>query len=103
MFTGFENQHRVGVTRSRRSHRSRTFGLFGSASGVIETPSSQGSPALSLAILSRILATSSSAIDSCTITSLIAVHRCPLYDVAPSTHCAAATSTSASGRTMPRF
>mmetsp|Transcript_27937 Transcript_27937/g.65224 ORF Transcript_27937/g.65224 Transcript_27937/m.65224 type:complete len:212 (-) Transcript_27937:741-1376(-) len=82
---------------------SRSCGFFSSGSGVIDTPSSHGSPTCSVAMRSRILRTNASATASCTMMSLIAVHRCPLYDSAPSAHCAAAVSRSASGRTMPRF
>mmetsp|Transcript_11595 Transcript_11595/g.30187 ORF Transcript_11595/g.30187 Transcript_11595/m.30187 type:complete len:236 (-) Transcript_11595:597-1304(-) len=82
---------------------SRYFGLPGSGSGVIATLGSQGRPALSAPTLSTSLATNASAIESCTMISLIAVHRWPLYDVAPSVTCWTATSRSASGSTMPMF
>mmetsp|Transcript_4382 Transcript_4382/g.13516 ORF Transcript_4382/g.13516 Transcript_4382/m.13516 type:complete len:226 (-) Transcript_4382:675-1352(-) len=82
---------------------SRKAGLLGSGNGVIATLSSHGNPALSAPTLAAYLATNASATDSCTIISLIAVQRWPLYVVEPSMHCSAATSRSASGSTMPMF
>mmetsp|Transcript_14923 Transcript_14923/g.37823 ORF Transcript_14923/g.37823 Transcript_14923/m.37823 type:complete len:321 (+) Transcript_14923:343-1305(+) len=82
---------------------SRYAGLFGSGSGVMFTLSSQGRPTLSAFTLATYFARKASYTDSCTIMSLTAVQRCPLYAVEPRRHCSAATSRSASPSTMPMF
>src|SRR6266850_256548 len=54
--------------------------------GVIVTPFSHGMPILSLASSSMKRCRNNSAIDSCTISILSAVQRCPLNESVPSRH-----------------
>mmetsp|Transcript_5172 Transcript_5172/g.15770 ORF Transcript_5172/g.15770 Transcript_5172/m.15770 type:complete len:224 (-) Transcript_5172:584-1255(-) len=82
---------------------SRMDGFDGSGNGVILTPSSHGSPTRSCATAVTSFSTKTSATSSWTMMSLMAVHRCPLYERLPRTHWATAESRSASGSTMPRF
>eukprot|EP00967_Tisochrysis_lutea_P156038 scaffold313647_cov31-Tisochrysis_lutea.AAC.1 len=62
-----------------------------------------GSPTRSCATAVTSFSTKTSATSSWTMMSLMAVHRCPLYERLPRTHWATAESRSASGSTMPRF
>mmetsp|Transcript_123929 Transcript_123929/g.332784 ORF Transcript_123929/g.332784 Transcript_123929/m.332784 type:complete len:305 (-) Transcript_123929:414-1328(-) len=77
-------------------------GLSGSGSGVMAFLP-KGGPAGSAAIAPEKRLQNSSATDSWSMISLMAVQRWPLNAVLPARHSFTATSRSASGSTMPRF
>mmetsp|Transcript_17443 Transcript_17443/g.70091 ORF Transcript_17443/g.70091 Transcript_17443/m.70091 type:complete len:333 (-) Transcript_17443:523-1521(-) len=89
---------------SRASSRSSTSqaGFEASGSGVIET-ASHGRPRGRRSTATASLSTNASKMLACATTSLIAVHRWPLYDSAPATSSRTVASRSASARTTPMF